>query len=102
MVTMRTCMECEKEFHFKGGRLSCSDKCRQFYEIRMRESYNILRKLRRNFANQVEDGLITKEQMYKQYVTAYAERDAWLKDKHIDTTIDWKGKVKYPTDSEEE
>ena len=68
----------------------------------MRESYNIFRKLRRNLANQVEDGLITKEQMYKQYEAAYAERDAWLRDKHIDTTIDWKGKVKYPTDTEEE
>ena len=102
MVTMRTCMECGQEFHFKGGSLSCSKECREFYDIRMRESYNILRKLSYKLMKQVERGEITLAESLEQVKEANLERGKWLRDKHIDTTIDWKGRILYPSDTEEE
>ena len=102
MVTMRTCMECGREFHFKGGSLSCSKECREFYDIRMRESYNIHRKISRGLMKKVKQGEITLRQANEEIRAANLERGRWLQDKHIDTTIDWKGRILYPTDTEEE
>tara|TARA_B100000287_G_scaffold119374_1_gene111366 strand:- start:144 stop:431 length:288 start_codon:yes stop_codon:yes gene_type:complete len=95
-------MECGREFHFKGGSLSCSKECREFYDIRMRESYNIIRKLTRNLMKKVEREEITLADALEQVKEANLERARWLRDKHIDTNIDWKGRILYPTDTEEE
>ena len=95
-------MECGREFHFKGGSLSCSKECREFYDIRMRESYNIHRKISRNLMKKVKQGEISLQQANEEIRAANLERGRWLRDKHIATTIDWKGRILYPTDTEEE
>jgi hypothetical protein len=50
----------------------------------------------------VKQGEITLRQANEEIRAANLERGRWLRDKHIDTTIDWKGRILYPTDTEEE
>ena len=68
----------------------------------MRESYNIHRKLTRRLMKKVKQGELTLREALEQVREANLERARWLRDKHIDTTIDWKGRILYPTDTEEE
>ena len=75
---------------------------REFYDIRMRESYNIHRKISRSLMKKVKTGELTLQQANEEIRAANLERARWLRDKHIDTTIDWKGRILYPTDTEEE
>lgn len=99
MSAERICMECLETFDFKGGSLCCSDECKEFHEIRMRESYNVLKRLTRHINKQVKSGQLTQNEANKQKQLHWAERHRWLNDKTISTEIEWRGESSYPKDS---
>ena len=99
MPAERTCIECLEPFDYKGGSLCCSDECKEFHEIRMRESYNVLKRLMRLTDKQLKSGELTKEECTEMRNKYWAERHQWLKDKTITTEIQWRGESPYPNDS---
>ena len=100
MPTQRTCMECLEEFIFKGGSLCCSDECRLYHDIRMRESYNVYRKIERDVTNRRNSGQLDKEGAKKELTRHWNERDDWLKDKTMETEVQWRGNAPYPNEDQ--
>ena len=65
----------------------------------MGESYNVLRKIERDLINKVRRGEMDVLDAKKERVRLRTERDEWLKDKTIETEVQWRGHSPYPNDT---
>ena len=60
MVT-RECMECRRDFEWKGGSFKCSDECRDTYVVRRNELYNAYRRKTYRLKKRYDRGELTRE-----------------------------------------